>query len=596
MKPFSFKSTRVSKKRIIILGAVAVIAVCLVIFALFYFNRPYSLTYTVKPLSVADQTVQVTIKVNKGSLFAENNIMFDQIQFTTDIACSDSKGDSVAYEQNGGLLTVPVKNTDQVNITYTVTLGTVAKHGHQGAYYDDLLVFGGKDVLMFPHVAAMGITDDIRKYIHSITIAYETPDNWTSVIPFAETGADGKPITRIKSPSGADIYQLMQAGYTFGRFTEKNYKTGTQMFSLYIDQLCDVPDPDLIDQGIKSIYDYYSGLFGYCPDKLSVVLLRKDPDDGQYIIGGGEAQVMSTTFDPDVARDWQLIGHRMFHDFFDVYGDPVDFLQPDRVWFMEGLATYYENMSMDALPDAIKVALGLNGEDGILSLYKTYVYFYEKDSDLRIAPLSEADPSIQQNLGLIEFLHYTQAPLIIKAIEDLSYAQYGSHNRMLEYIISQKKCRIHDIEDIVTYAIGDSAQTFAQYYLENNGLLPLWYLADGTTENPLTVLYNLNTEEYTLFTWFSQGNSLYAMDNITGQNLDAYVKAAQDRNISFTDEDTENSIMALSPMVYAQLLKWALRANVCGVSPDDQNTRQDLLQNQNNVDKWSSYEKTIIGN
>ena len=583
---------RYMKYSLIIIVILLLTAISSLLFLLFH-TQPYTLDYVVAPLSVNDQSIEVSVTLNNIRWHQKGQIELCKTKTAYDITCYDNKGNDIGYLENDDFIVISTTNASSVKIIYKVRLGGVDKHGYRGGLYDDMLVFDGEYVLMIPHVASTGIDEDIRKQISSVTISYEVPDSWIRVIPFIVTDANGMLMTEKTDPAGSDFYELLKACYAFGRFEEDVYEKDGIKLSLYIDSEYSPLDVELAQQGISSLYAYYYSLFGYAPPELSIVLLRQDPYDGAYLMGGNGSQVLGSTFNPGIARDWQLMGHRFFHSFYNVKGDPTDFLSPGRLWFYEGLSSYYENMSMDALPASIRDGLDLGSQNGLYSLFNRYVYMYIKDSYLRLTPLGEEE--ILQIPGLSEFLHYIQAPLVIKGIEDLSYAIYGSYDRMLRYIIGEKDSKISDLVDILTYAMNESAQVFAEYFIAGNELLPLWYIANEVEEDPDKVISDLNDIEYTLYTWLSLTDPDYPADIVFGKDLDSFVYAARDNNVHFASDETEDNILRSSFIVYAQLMKYALRAEVCGIAFDDPELRYKLLGDAEKSAVWGGYARDLVG-
>ena len=340
-------------------------------------------------------------------------------------------------------------------------------------------------------------------------------------------------------------------------------------------------------EGINSLYEYYSNVFGYAVPRLDIVLLRKDSEDRQYIMGGSGFQIIGSTFNPELARDWQLLGHRMFHAFFDYKVDSTKFHMAPQLWFYEGLTTYYENTAMDQLPKALLSKLQINSQEGLVSLFRRYTYMYLKDPNLfKITPMKEANIS---SSAQIEFLHYTQAPLIVKAMEDISYSNNKEHDRILRYIVNNYQKDGLELKNIFEYAVGgESVIGFAKNYLFGDNILPLWYLANNIEENSETVISQLNEFEYLLWTWFKSEDIDFTNEILTSDKLYVLTSKAEYENVYFAQQETEEKVKGVSKTVYDLLKQYALRAKVCGVEYDG-NQRDRLFNNTDNVEKWEEY-------
>ncbi|EKD94386.1 MAG: hypothetical protein ACD_26C00077G0001 [uncultured bacterium] len=338
------------------------------------------------------------------------------------------------------------------------------------------------------------------------------------------------------------------------------------------------------------MYNYYSDLFNYKIPSFSLAILRKDPTDNIYLIGGSSAQTLGTTFDPNNKRDWELMGHRLFHAFFESKVSHTAFHTPPTLWFYEGLATYYENVSMGSLPQEITNKLGIDTRGNFSTLFNTYAYMRYKDSNLlSIIPMNEEQ--IQKSGGETEFLHYTQAPLIVKAIEERSYAINKKKNNMLNYVLDKCVGKINkkiDVKSIIMSALGEETDSFSKAYLYGNNVLPLWGLSENKKEDPELVVKSLKDMEYTLWSWFSKDNTSYLKDDITLNNILQYYDLAEKANVHFTSVEVEEKIKTESPTIYFLLKQYAFRAYICGVNLNDRDARIKLLGDKINIDKWNA--------
>ena len=110
-----------------------------------------------------------------------------------------------------------------------------------------------------------------------------------------------------------------------------------------------------------------------------------------------------------------------------------------NLWFYEGLATYYENASMSALPEKQREQLGIRPEWQFQSLFNRYLTIRIKDPALfSFAPMDEA--LISESEGRKEFLHYIQAPLVVKLVEDRASELSGQQDAVLHAILADPVC------------------------------------------------------------------------------------------------------------------------------------------------------------
>ncbi|WP_422448699.1 hypothetical protein [Thermoanaerobacterium sp. DL9XJH110] len=573
-----------------------VIAAAVAAAAAFYFRWSFSspeLNYYIKVSSFPEKQVEVRVEAKNPSL-AMKKMRF----YRGSVNCRGLRvdggeaGEKPAVLQKDGFVEVETRGGGGLNLTYKVKLGMMGKHGHQGGVYEDLFVFDGDSVLIFPEVFYTGSDTEIKKAFKRVSVSIEKSPGLETIVP--EWGKKQLENRWIKltmvSPSWMDIYNLRQAGFALGKFEVKlGGEDGKPV--VYADSGSGLKYAKEAIDGIESLYRYYSKLFK-TRVPLRIVLLRKDPADGAYIMGGTGADVICSTFDPSNARDWQLLGHRMFHAFFDSTVKARGFHEPPQLWFYEGLATYYENVSLDSLPDKIKADLKIDVPAYFSNLFKRYLYMRLKDPYLlTIVPLREAE--IISSPGKTEFLHYTQAPLIIKAVEDYSYKNRGVSDAILNCIMKNRNGSGINLTDILEETTGDMAGAFFQGLFNSGDILPLWYLA-GENEDAAAVIRELNSFEHTMWSWFRLEIIDYPGDNLTGKGLYELSGKAEKEGVYFAAPDIEKKVLETSPTVYHLLKQYAMRAKVCGVDYQDPLLRFKLLNDRENVLKWERYISGVL--
>ncbi|MBC8061399.1 MAG: hypothetical protein H7Y18_12150, partial [Clostridiaceae bacterium] len=321
------------------------------------------------------------------------------------------------------------------------------------------------------------------------------------------------------------------------------------------------------------------------------VMLRKDDEKEKYIIGGSSTKNMVSTFDTERARDWQLFSHRLFHSFFESKITATKYHEPPVLNFYEGLATYYENISMKSLPESIKNRLNIFPDKKMADLFERYTYMRFKNSlTLSLAPLSEIQ--ILSSPAKIEFLHYTQAPLLVKHLEDLAAEKTGKEDNIIRYIVDHKEDNTVTPDKLANKLLDKNGVDFIARYMSKDELLPLWNLSSIGEENK-EVIQRLNIFEYDMYTWFYQENSLYIYDVLDTDKLLKLSHEADKEGLHFADTKTEASVKTMSPTVYNLLKEYMLRAKVCSVDVKANHAREDLLSNKSNVDKWNAFKNNF---
>ena len=271
---------------------------------------------------------------------------------------------------------------------YKRTLGHPGKHGIQGFCGDDLLCFEGQKVLEFPECCCFDRKVKIGK-INIEILHSEKTYNYT-----------------FNNLDWFGLYDIRKKCFAIGNFDKF---TLNDKIMLYMrdggKQSCGQDGNKFVCEKILKLYNYYKNIFGDIRQNSYDIYFLNKADEKNIFAGAGLSSVGST-FDPESERDMELLSHRMFHAFFDSNLKNADLLAPPYLWLYEGLAVYNEIESLD------------NREENWRNLRKRYDYAKEKyKGKLELIPEREVS---YINFGYkMEFLHYTQAPLIVKQNEKL---------------------------------------------------------------------------------------------------------------------------------------------------------------------------------
>lgn len=147
--------------------------------------------------------------------------------------------------------------------------------------------------------------------------------------------------------------------------------------------------------------------------------------------------------------------------------------------------------------------------------------------------------------ALIEFLHYTQAPLLVYIIEQLA-GDERNNNIILKEIINIKKTKITGKSGIIfnSYTILLSVFETAGRKEEFADFLKKYVYGSKTypvkldfNDDPEAVVEELNYYNYVIGTWSTE---------------------TLEKNISFADEETENIVRDISQTLYKILKADAL--------------------------------------
>lgn len=472
-------------------------------------------------VETSDNNIQIDLIIKNVKKISTPDIHLILNQITPiDLTCTNDKGTLLSYKKVGNELIIFGNKASSINIKYQIKLGSLGKHGHQGIQVNDKLVaFEGSQVFILPIQTQQQDTNIFGQ----LKVDYKIQELKDKIVPFQNGDS-----SYIKSPNWSDYYSFMKASFVFGKLI--NINPENKSYTLVTNKA-----PKLLEKKMTqftSLVNYYIKLFGYKPENLSLILLDKYKDEKGIIAGAG-ANTICASFDPDKIRDWQLLSHRLFHVFFDGTVKSQNYHTPPNLWLYEGLATYYETKSTSELFNRGK-------NQDFLNIYKSYIYSYFHNPSLfALSPMDEK--TIAKSNGLTEFLHYTQAPLVVKYIEDINHAE----DSILKFIIENKSNINIEVLDIIENTLSSQASTFEDNYLYGANVLPLWYLSSDIKENTQDVIRQINESNYSLWTWLRPEMELekYSKDDLDKRETK-----------SFADKKTEDAVKHLSPVIY-KLLK-----------------------------------------
>ena len=462
---------------------------------------------------------------------------------------------------------VPIGRGSKTIVTYSTEVGSLGKHGSRGFIAADYALFEGEQAFLLPS-QFYDYTSSQNKpmNIGEISFTFSLPIGWEQITRH----------NNVMNPHWIDIYSISSDAFVFGKFTAiPDTVTGLKAFVLSSSARSIAAETV---EGVNSLYSYYSGLFGSNPDDYRVIMLPKTSPTAFRIIGGAGAGSVAATFNPNELRDWQLLAHRMFHAFFDTAApNPAFHIEPN-LWFYEGLATYYENMSLNAMPTTLKQKVNINVDRQFALLFNRYLYLRIKDPTVYGFPPME-DVLFSSSEALTEFLHYTAAPLLVKLLEDNARADNGLKDATLKFLLSNGE----DFSDrLIAYDTAEkllgevSGRKFCTEYLLSVEAPPLWYL-ESSQPSDKEVLEDLNDFEYTMGTWFKQYDESYIVDTVTGEQLDQAMANININQVSFVSAAIRNRLITYCPPLYALLNDYYYRAKQKGIDFLDRDLRKKVL-------------------
>ena len=476
--------------------------------------------------------------------------------------CVDNSNRTVNLQNKDGIIKIgPFANSVQyVDFSYQIQIGLPGKMGSMGALYDDLMVFSGDNVFLFPYIASEKELDRISRLISQISIQVDAKDGWNSVIPYQTSyNVNQKVPVVIKNPDWMTFFNLGKSCYAFGKFEPVTLKRKLGDLNILLDPGYKAEYSKEVEEAIGALYDYYAGVFGEGLNNFPVILLRKDPNTKGSIIGGISGKTLGLTLSADQDYNWQSFSHSLYSAFFDSKVKARNLHFSPNLWFYKGLATYYETLSMDALPAAIKNKFEYDSSAGYRDLYIRYLYFRLKEPALfTIAPLDDTNFVGGQS----EFMYYTQGPLVINAIER-SPSKSGKNQSLLKFVLKHAQDQSIRVNDAIKEALGPYAKDFSSKYISGKEMLPFFGQGD-TLENPTKVVNKINDFEYIMFTWFRAAGIADPFDQVVILRPENVIEETNRRGLTFASRELEETIRGLSPTLFVLLRQHALRADVCG--------------------------------
>ncbi|MBN1350740.1 hypothetical protein JXJ21_15085 [candidate division KSB1 bacterium] len=548
-----------------------------------------ALRYTILIPSSAQKALTVTMKITKfepdegGRLTLFKGKMPLKIRFVL-----DERNRNIAYRIESGFVIIgPVdESSRRITLTYEPEIGYLHKHGHQGYRNETLVVFAGENVLLIP----------VSGRAESIALRFDYPASWKCFLSAdAEIPSPGSAILRSNNDSWLAMYAMMKSCYAFGKLHKW---AGDHDFQIYFtDKSFERGVKQNMSDGASRIFNYFCRSFSVQSLPYSLLVLPAT-EAGEKIMGGVGAQSMGFTIAPDSLRDWQLLSHRLFHAFFDRTIHIQELYMPPNLWFLEGLACYFEITAPAYLPEKLAQNFITAPGHHFKACYRRYLYFHLKDPELfAIVPMSESDIQLD---GRIEFLHYTQAPLVIFAMEPLFTAgrTQSFESAIINWLRETEKGDEFDlIASLNRLPAGREAmQAFAEQYITGSQVLNLWDqleepFSDLTSAPAQAAIHELEAYEALLWTWFREHPELFLKRSIPQGGLIACFEEAQRRKLAVASPEIELKLARSFPTVYACLKVNRLRMDICGIKPGDRFRNSHLTQREN-LQRWSDYVKS----
>lgn len=496
--------------------------------------------YYLKPYG--ENRLAVTLKITNPSTSAKRKFSFPAV------------GEHIELEgQEEQVLWIDSGKTEKLE--YYVNLGEDGKHGMQGAVTDEFCSFDGLHTLLLPEEAYIEELSNEEVLMEQLSVKIETVKGWTEVNPFKTE----------KDVTWADLYDLMNDCFAMGNFEMHTLSVENGKLNIYTPQKETWPQEALYEKALKSLFSYYINLF-HIEKEYDIVFL---PDEKQMIGGAGKHSV-GASFNPQNARDWELLSHRMFHAFLDSSLQGQTIHKAPLLWFTEGLATYYENTALQQMPESMRTEYGWEEDLQFAKLYDQYLYMRWKEPLLyQIAPMEEGGLKSQAQ---VEFLHYIQAPLMIKELETIA-----GNDSVLNKFLKCYKWDSFSMEDMVKeLLVTDFEKNWKDYFIGKKDI-PLWELGETARNNP-EIIEHLNAAEWMLGSWLNTELDYYPIEKMSEEELETLKKDSEFGQSSYADLETEKKIREYSELIDELLKANCLKIKKAGCEMGDPMARYEYLK------------------
>ena len=530
-------------KRVSLLIVSVTVCLALVCVYLWFFNGE-TLGYSLR--TEADGSVRISITIRQPAFFRLGSAEFFSCAYEmTDTICVDENGSRVEYTiRDGKIKLESIENHKIVNFSYEIFCPPLTS----------ITAFSGEDALIIP-------TD--WSDFSTITIEAESFDASSIILPF----------TRIKNPAWIDMHNLSKSCFALGNFRE--YEIGEGV-TLYIEASLEAAgDSELFDV-VKSVNLYYQGVFEKKPKYSIAITSRGDFSEAAEIVGGQSMIMPLDINDPDECR---AFCHSLFYAFFDNFVDAKELRFSPNIWLNRGLATYYENLSLDALPQTIRDNNDLESVNELNKLYTRYLYFQIKEPFAYNATPGEEEII---NGAAAQFYYFTKAPLIVAWIENHS----GNNHSLIRNLIKNSGDNENSVTRLIYDTVGDIASEILDYL--NNEKYITAPSNREEEQDAMEILRVITEYENILDSWYQLSSPEYPVERLYLLNPTKVLEMTDELGIIFSDAETESLVWGYSSTLYIMLRQNALRAYVCGAEFDDPALRFVLADNDN-IQLWESF-------
>ena len=544
----------------------------------------YALNYTVKAESASSSIVNVTMEIIPETTRTEKEFFLQMPEIvTSEPKCVTESGKEVTAEEvgNAWMIGLPDK-VEPFTFTYDVRMGEQADMDEgtvYGAFYEDLLVFQGNQVLALPLVGQEEASE-IEQSVSELNFKLDTKYGWNSIMPFVKE--NGKELSFTKEKPDWDTFnKIYHSAFCFGSFEKLAMEEEKDV--LYIEQsMLDTANPNDLE-AVKLFYGYYKGLFQGSP-KAPVVLLRAEENNG-IILGGAGASSAALTLEMEEATDCERMSRTLYHAFFDSLNRQRGLRYAPNLWLYNGLADFYSEDSALSLTDALRAEYGLSMQDNLLTRYGKYLYYMLSDQSIAAAsPKMEGEMTVLQE----DFYYDFKVPMILAAAETFGKADSDEQSVLVSYFISHGNEKEFDLEDFNKQVLGTNEEAVRQY-LSGESFIPNYWKLNDSTLGEYGILSAVYEREARYEQEYEQQNMVYPCPSFELVNQEKLDEEIAERKLTFGSEELERLVKEYSESLYYWCMQTMLRAEVCGVEEPTAPEGKAALYGSEGEKIWEEY-------
>lgn len=549
-------------------------------------KEAYAVNYTVKTGEASSGIVSVAMEIIPEKTKTETELFFQMPEIeTSKPKCVTKSGKDVTVEESGGIWKInSLKKVEPLTFTYDVRMAAEADMNVgtvYGAFYEDLLVFQGSQLLALPCVGQKEASK-IEQSVSKLTFTLDTEYEWNSIMPFTETNSKKFSFTKEK-PDWNVFNEVYYSAFCFGNFEQLPIDE-QQKDVFYIDQaILNTADMNALD-AVKLFYGYYKDLFNGKTPKAPIVLLRMD-EKNNIILGGTGAGGTAMTLEMKEAGDCERMSRTLYHAFFDSLNRQENLRYAPNLWLYNGLADFYSEDSALALTDVLRAEYGISMQDNLLTRYGKYLYYMLSDQSVGAAsPEIEGQMSVIQN----DFYYDLKVPMIIATIETFREDKSDDPSVLISYLIEHGDEKELDLKDFNKEVFGKNEEAVRQYLSGESFIPNYWGLKDSVLgDNGILPVISEREAEYA--DEYEQQNMTYpcpSFELVDREKMDAEIAK---RNLTFGSDQLEKLVRDYSENLYYWCMQAMLRAELCEVKDPTTPQGKAILYGDEGEKIWKEY-------